>query len=69
MTNDIVEQEYQEFEHIPRVARRPPVVLVNRNQDPDQVVPQVRHDAATGEQNLESIIERIIVQNGASPCL
>ncbi|XP_050916415.1 uncharacterized protein LOC127131541 [Lathyrus oleraceus] len=69
MTDDTVEQEYQEFEHIPRVARRPPVVLVNRNQDPDQVVRQVRHDATMGEQNLEAIIERIIVQNRVSPCL
>ncbi|XP_050877330.1 uncharacterized protein LOC127081087 [Lathyrus oleraceus] len=69
MTNDIVEQEYQEFEQIPRVARRPTVVMVNRNQDPDQVVQQVRHDAAMGEQNQEAILEQIIVQNGVSPCL
>ena len=69
MTDDTVEQEYQEFEHIPRVEWSPPVVLVNRNQDPDQVVRQVRHDAAMGEQNLEAIVERIIVQNEVSPCL
>ncbi|XP_050895328.1 uncharacterized protein LOC127101945 [Lathyrus oleraceus] len=69
MTEDTVKQEYQEFEHIPRVERRPSVVLVNRNQDPDQVVRQVRHDTAVGEQNLEAIIKRIIVRNGLSPCL
>ncbi|XP_050914597.1 uncharacterized protein LOC127129458 [Lathyrus oleraceus] len=69
MTDDIVEQEYQEFEQIPRVARRPPVVMVNRNQDPDQVVRQVRHEAAIGEQNLEAIVKWIIVRNGISPCL
>ncbi|XP_050889447.1 uncharacterized protein LOC127094689 [Lathyrus oleraceus] len=69
MTDDTIEQEYQEFEHIPRVARRPPVVLVNRNQDPDQAIRQVRHDAAMGEQNLEAIVERIIVRNGVSPYL
>ncbi|XP_050896339.1 uncharacterized protein LOC127103095 [Lathyrus oleraceus] len=69
MTKDALEQEYQEFEHIPRVARRPPVVLVNRNQDPEQVVRQVRHDATVGEQNLEAIVERIIVRNGVSTCL
>ncbi|XP_050909553.1 uncharacterized protein LOC127123374 [Lathyrus oleraceus] len=68
-TDDIVEQEYQEFEQMPRVARRPPVVMVNRNQDPDQVVRQVRHDASMGEQNLEAIVERIIVRNRVSPCL
>ncbi|XP_050919181.1 uncharacterized protein LOC127136692 [Lathyrus oleraceus] len=69
MTDDIVEQEYQEFEQIPRVARRPPVVMVNRNQDSDQVVRQIRHDAAVGEQNLEAIVEQIIVRNEISPCL
>ncbi|XP_050909728.1 uncharacterized protein LOC127123561 [Lathyrus oleraceus] len=69
MTEDTVEQEYQEFGHIPRVVRSPPVVLVNRNQDPDQVIRQVRHDAAVREQNLEVILERIIVQNGVSSCL
>lgn len=42
MTDDTFEQEYQEFEQIPRVARRPPVVLVNRNQDPDHVVRQIQ---------------------------
>ncbi|XP_050896651.1 uncharacterized protein LOC127103431 [Lathyrus oleraceus] len=69
MTDDTIEQEYQEFEHIPRVARSPPMVLVNRNQDPDQEVQQVRHDAAMWEQNLEAIVERIIVRNRVSPCL
>lgn len=69
LTDDTVEQEYEEFEQVLRVARRPPVVLVNRNQDPDQMVQQVRHDAAMGEQNLEFIVERIIVWNRVSPCL
>lgn len=49
MTDNIVEQEYQEFEQIPRVARRPSVVMVNRNQDPDQVVRKFRYEAAVGE--------------------
>ncbi|XP_050919037.1 uncharacterized protein LOC127136533 [Lathyrus oleraceus] len=69
MTDDTVEQEFQEFEQILRVARRSPMVIVNRNQDPDQVVRQIRHEAAVGEQNLEAIVERIIVKNGISPCL
>lgn len=45
------------------------MIMVNRNQDPDQVVRQVRHDAAIREQNLEPIVEMIIVINGVSPCL
>ncbi|XP_050918815.1 uncharacterized protein LOC127136276 [Lathyrus oleraceus] len=69
MTDDTVEQEYQEFEQVSRVARRPLVVLVNRNQDPDQVVSQVRHYAAMGEQNQEAIVKRIIVRKGVSPYL
>lgn len=69
MTNDTVEQEYQEFEQIPRVARRPPVVLVNINQDSDHVVRQIRQEAAAVEQNLEAIFEQIIVRNGISPSL
>lgn len=66
MTDDTVEQEYQEFEQIPRVARRPPVVMVNRNQDLDHVVRQIRHEAAIREQNLEVIVKRIIVRNRIS---
>ncbi|XP_050898411.1 uncharacterized protein LOC127105285 [Lathyrus oleraceus] len=66
MMDDTVEQEYQEFEQILRVARRPPVVLVNKNQDPDHVVRQIRHEAAAGEQNLEVIVVRIIERNGIS---
>ncbi|XP_050875377.1 uncharacterized protein LOC127079003 [Lathyrus oleraceus] len=45
------------------------MVLVNRNQDPNQVVQQVRHDSTVGEQDLEAIIERIIVRNEVSSCL
>ncbi|XP_050878858.1 uncharacterized protein LOC127082675 [Lathyrus oleraceus] len=66
MTDDTVEQEYQEFEQIPRVAQRPPVVMVNRNQDPDHVVRHIRHKSAVGKQNLEAIVEQIIVRNGIS---
>lgn len=61
MTDDMVEQEYQGLEQIPRVSRRPPVGLVNRDQDPDHAVMQIRHEASAGEQNLEAIIEWIIV--------
>lgn len=56
-------------ELIPRLAQRPPVVLVNRSQDPYHVVRQVQKDAMVGEQNLEAIIERIIVRNGVNPGL
>lgn len=59
--NETIDQEHVVFEPIPRVAQRPPVVLINRNQDPDHVVKQVRQDAMVGEQNLEAIVERIMV--------
>lgn len=57
MIDDMVEQEYQDFKQIPRMARRP------------SVVKQIRQEAVAGEQNLEAIVERIIVQNGINPCL
>ncbi|XP_050896051.1 uncharacterized protein LOC127102756 [Lathyrus oleraceus] len=60
MWDETIEQEYQEVKQIPRVARRPPMVLVTRNQDPDHVVRQIRQEAAIGEQNLEAIVEQII---------
>ena len=55
--DEIIDQQPQVAEPIPRVAQRPPVVLVHRNQDPDHVVRHVRHDAMAGEQNLEAIVE------------
>ncbi|XP_050889372.1 uncharacterized protein LOC127094601 [Lathyrus oleraceus] len=45
------------------------MVLVNRNQDPDHVVRQIRQEDAAGEQNLEAIVERIIMRNRISPGL
>ncbi|XP_050896181.1 uncharacterized protein LOC127102903 [Lathyrus oleraceus] len=69
MADETVEQEYQEFKKIHRVARRPPVVSVDMNQDPDHVVRKIRQETAVGEQNLEAIVERIIVQNEISPGL
>ncbi|XP_050920352.1 uncharacterized protein LOC127137987 [Lathyrus oleraceus] len=69
MLDEMVKQEYQEVEQIPRVARRPPVVLIDRNRDPDHVVKQIRQEATVGEQNLELIVERIIVRNRINPYL
>ena len=69
MADKMVEQEYREVEKIPRVAWRPLVVLVNRNQDPDHVVGKIWQEATTGEQNLEAIVEQIIVRNGINPNL
>lgn len=43
--------------------------MVNRNQDPDHVVRQIRHEATAGEKNLEAIVERIIIRNRISPSL
>lgn len=67
--DETIDQEHQVVEPIPRVAQQPPIVLVNRNQDPDHVVRQVRQDAMVGEQNLEAIVERIMVRNGVNPGL
>ncbi|XP_050875892.1 uncharacterized protein LOC127079548 [Lathyrus oleraceus] len=61
--DETIEQEHQEVKSIPRVAQRPPIVLVNRNHDPDHVVRQVRQEAMDWEKNLEAIVKRIIVQN------
>ncbi|XP_050878179.1 uncharacterized protein LOC127081997 [Lathyrus oleraceus] len=69
MMDDTVKQEYQEFEQIPRVAQRPLVLMVNIKHVSDQVVRQIQHEVAVGEQNLEVIVELIIVRNGISPCL
>lgn len=45
----MIYQEHQVVELIPRVAQRPPVELVNRNQDPDHMVRKVRQEAMNGE--------------------
>lgn len=49
-------QAHQVVEPVPKVAQRYPVVLVNRNQDHDHVVREVRQEAVVGEQNLEAIV-------------
>ncbi|XP_050919326.1 uncharacterized protein LOC127136855 [Lathyrus oleraceus] len=65
----MIDKEDQGVKPIPRVAQQPSVVLVNRNQDPDQMVRQVRQNAMAGEQNLDAIVERIMVRNGVNPRL
>lgn len=67
--DETIDQEHQVVEPIPRVSQRPLVVLVNRNQDPDHVVRQVRKYAMAREQNLEPIIDRIMVRNWVNPGL
>ena len=52
MADETVKHEYQEVKQIPKVARRPLVVLVNRNQDPDHMVRQIRQEVVAREQNL-----------------
>ena len=58
MVPQVVEQE------IPREVERPLVMMVNRNQDTDQVVSQVRRGNLLGENNLAIIFKRIMSQNG-----
>lgn len=48
----------------PIEAEQPPVLVVNRDQDADQVVRQVRQENLLGENNLAAIVGRIMVQNG-----
>ncbi|XP_050901663.1 uncharacterized protein LOC127108264 [Lathyrus oleraceus] len=38
--------------------------MVNRNQNVDDIIRQVRHDDVTADNNLAAIIERIMVRNG-----
>ncbi|XP_050889747.1 uncharacterized protein LOC127095044 [Lathyrus oleraceus] len=40
--------------------------MVNKNQDVDEVLHQVRHDDRAGDNNLVAMVERIIVRNGVN---
>lgn len=53
-------------QEIPKEAERPLVMIVNRNQDADQVVHQVRQGNMLGENNLVTIVERMISKNGVN---
>ena len=44
---------------VPRVAE-PRVVMVNRNQNADEVVQQIRHDNIAADNNLAAMVERIM---------
>lgn len=48
----------------PREVNRSPVLVVNRNQDTNQVVQGVRQENLLGENDLASIVERIMAHNG-----
>lgn len=67
--DEINVQQAPVVEEQPRLAQRPHVVMVRRDQDPDNVVRQVRQQENAGEDNLENIVERIMVRNGANPGL
>lgn len=41
-----------------------PRILVQRNQEADQVVEQIRHENLVVENNLAIIVERIMARNG-----
>lgn len=51
---------------MPKEVGHPPVLVVSRNQDVDQVVQGVRQENLLGENNLAAIVERIMVQNGVN---
>ncbi|XP_050918465.1 uncharacterized protein LOC127135882 [Lathyrus oleraceus] len=40
--------------------------MVNRNQNADDIIRQVRHDDMAADNNLAAIVERIIVRNGVN---
>lgn len=67
--DEINVQQAPVVEEQPRLAQRPHIVMVRRDQDPDNVVRQVRQQENAGEDNLENIVERIMVRNEANPGL
>ncbi|PNX61103.1 hypothetical protein L195_g060503, partial [Trifolium pratense] len=46
------------------VNQNPPVVMVRRNQDADEVVREVQNNNLLGQNNLTNIVETILAQNG-----
>ncbi|XP_050897674.1 uncharacterized protein LOC127104533 [Lathyrus oleraceus] len=50
----------------PHVHREPRVLMVNRNQNVDDIIWQVRHDDVAADNNLAAIVERIMVRNGVN---
>ena len=44
----------------------PPVILVQRNEDPDQVVSRVKQQNFGGQNNIAQIVENILAQNGVN---
>lgn len=47
----------------PHIPREPRVLMVNRNQNADDIIRQVRYDNVTADNNLAAIVERIMVRN------
>lgn len=50
----------------PHVPKEPRMLIVNRNQNVDDIIRQVRHDEVAADNNLEAIVERIMVRNGVN---
>ncbi|PNX59599.1 hypothetical protein L195_g051499, partial [Trifolium pratense] len=46
------------------VNHNPPVVMVRRNQDADEVVREVQNNNLLGQNNLTNLVETILAQNG-----
>lgn len=47
-------------QQIPMEREAPRVVMVNRNQNVDEIIHQVRQDEVTEDNNLASMVERIM---------
>jgi hypothetical protein len=48
----------------PQVEPNPPLVLVNRNQNADEVVRNVQQNNLGAQNNIANLVEAILVQNG-----
>lgn len=49
-----------------QIPREPRVLMVNRNQNTNDIIQQVRHDDVAADNNLAAMVERIMVRNGVN---
>jgi hypothetical protein len=55
---------HDEPQYHEEVEQNPPVVLVNRNQNADEVIRNVQNDNFAGQNNLANLVETILTQKG-----
>jgi hypothetical protein len=54
----------EEYQYQNEVNQNPPVFMVRRNQDADEVVRNVQNNNFAGHNNLATLVETILTQNG-----